>query len=88
MDNNLLIASLSFSAIGGLGIYLSFLPVSSTLFEMIFPASFIFVFGLILLPMALLKDGAPILSSQAKAVVGVVIVIFIAAIISVLLSIL
>jgi len=88
MDNELLIASLSFSFIGGLGIYLSFLPISSTLFEMIFPAAFIFIFGLILFPMALLKDGVPILSSLGRAVAGLAIMISVASIISVFLFIL
>ncbi len=88
MDNELLIASLSFCFIGGLGVYLSFLPVSSTLFEIIFPASLILVFGLILLPPALLKGGVPILSSLGKAVVGLIIMIAIATIISVILFIL
>jgi hypothetical protein len=85
MDNELLIASLSFTFIGGLGIYLSFLPISETLFEMIFPASFILVFGLILFPAALLKGGVPILSSLGKAVAGLAIMIFVASVISVFL---
>jgi len=85
MDNELLLASLSFTFIGGLGIYLSFLPISVTLFEMIFPASFILVFGLILFPMGLLKGGVPILSSLGKAVAGLAIMIFVASVISVFL---
>ncbi len=85
MDNELLIASLSFTFIGGLGIYLSFLPISVTLFEMIFPAAFILVFGLILFPAALLKGGVPILSSLGKAVAGLAIMIFVASVISVFL---
>ncbi len=85
MDNELLIASLSFTFIGGLGIYLSFLPISATLFEMIFPAAFILVFGLILFPAALLKGGVPILSSLGKAVVGLIVMISLASIISIFL---
>ncbi|MFQ6011204.1 MAG: hypothetical protein ACE5KG_03420 [Nitrososphaerales archaeon] len=88
MDNELLISSLSFSAIGALGVYLSFLPSSDTLFEMIFPAAFIFIFGLILFPAALLKDGAPILTSRGKAVAGAAIIIFIAGFFSIFLSLL
>lgn len=88
MDKDLFLASLSFVVVGAAGIYLSYLPISDTLFEMIFPASFILIFGLILFPAALLKDGAPILSNRGKAFAGAVIVIFIAAFISVFLSIL
>ena len=77
MDESLLYVGLLVALMGLIGVILPLTGASEQFKDLQGLGGFITAFGVLLIPVAIFKDGLPILSSKGKAVVGIVLLIII-----------